>query len=188
MTKRRTQEEFLQELTHLLISEGIRTLTIAEIAERLKCSRRRLYELAPSKEALFLQVCRQRFDANMAKGHAAARGAPDAAAAISAYMKAVLSPSGMSKAALTDLDATEEGRKVFDAYQVARVRGLESMIEEGVRQNLMVAHNPRLVSEAILGAAFRFRNPQFLEDTGLSLGEAFNEFYEIVLNGLLKKR
>jgi hypothetical protein len=53
---------------------------------------------------------------------------------------------------------------VFDDYQLARVRGLESMIEEGVRQGLMAPHNPRLVSEAILGAAHRLRNQQFLAD------------------------
>jgi hypothetical protein len=73
---------------------------------------------------------------------------------------------------------------VFDDYQLARVRGLESMIEEGVRQGLMAPHNPRLVSEAILGAAHRLRNQQFLQ-TGMKIGDAFSEFYELILNGLL---
>jgi hypothetical protein len=74
---------------------------------------------------------------------------------------------------------------VFDAYQLSRVRGLESMIEAGVREGLMAPHNPRVVSEAILGAAHRLRNQEFLQETGMKIGDAFSEFYEIILNGLL---
>jgi len=185
MAKRRTDEEFIQELTRLLSVEGVSSLTIGEIAQRMHCSRRRLYEIAATKEDLFVGICRDVLTANLEKGYAAARKAPDAATAISAYLHATLNASGLSKAALTDLDALESGKAVFDDYQLARVRGLESMIEEGVRQGLMAPHNPRLVSEAILGAAHRLRNQQFLMETGMKIGEAFTEFYEIILNGLL---
>lgn len=185
MATRRTDEAFLEELTHLLITTGVSSLTIGEMAQRMRCSRRRLYEIAETKEELFVHVCRNVLEANLEKGYAAARRAPDAARAISAYMHATLNATGLSKAALSDLDAIETGRKVFDDYQLARVRGLESMIEEGVRQGLMAPHNPRLVSEAILGAAHRLRNQQFLQQTGMKIGDAFSEFYELILNGLL---
>ncbi|CAG2152871.1 hypothetical protein LMG31506_04688 [Cupriavidus yeoncheonensis] len=185
MAKRRTDEEFTTALTRLLIAEGISSLTIGEIAQRLRCSRRRLYEIAETKQALFVNVCRDVLAANLEKGYAAARHEPDAARAISAYLHATLNTSGLSKAALTDLDAIESGKAVFDTYQLARVRGLESMIEAGVREGLMAPHNPRVVSEAILGAAHRLRNQQFLQETGMKIGDAFSEFYEIILNGLL---
>lgn len=187
MAKRRTEEVFLKELTALLIVEGVSSLTIADIAQRMQCSRRRIYEIAATKEELFVNICRQVLDANLEKGFAAARGEADGAKAIATYLRATLNASGLSKAALTDLDSTESGRAVFDAYQLARVRGLEDMIDDGVRQGLLVPHNPRVVSEAILGAAHRLRNQRFLEETGLSIGAAFTEFYEIVLNGLLVK-
>jgi AcrR family transcriptional regulator len=187
MAKRRTEEVFLKELTALLIVEGVSSLTIADIAQRMQCSRRRIYEIAATKEELFVNICRQVLDANLKKGFAAARGEADGAKAIATYLRATLNASGLSKAALTDLDSTESGRAVFDAYQLARVRGLEDMIDDGVRQGLLVPHNPRVISEAILGAAHRLRNQRFLEETGLSIGAAFTEFYEIVLNGLLVK-
>lgn len=187
MAKRRTEEVFLKELTALLIVEGVSSLTIADIAQRMQCSRRRIYEIAATKEELFVNICRQVLDANLEKGFAAARGEADGAKAIATYLRATLNASGLSKAALTDLDSTESGRAVFDAYQLARVRGLEDMIDDGVRQGLLVPHNPRVISEAILGAAHRLRNQRFLEETGLSIGAAFTEFYEIVLNGLLVK-
>lgn len=187
MAKRRTDEVFIKELTALLIVEGVSALTIADIAQRMQCSRRRLYEIAPTKEELFVNICRQVLQGNLEKGFAAAREQADGARAIAAYLHATLNASGLSKAALTDLDATESGRAVFDAYQLARVRGLESMIEEGVRQGLLAPHNPRVLSEAILGAAHRLRNQRFLEETGLTIGAAFAEFYEVVLNGLLAR-
>lgn len=187
MAKRRTDEVFIKELTALLIVEGVSSLTVADIAQRLQCSRRRIYEIADTKEELFVNVCRQVLAANLEKGFAAARSETNGAKAIAMYLRATLNASGLSKAALTDLDATESGRAVFDDYQLARVRGLEAMIDDGVRQGLLVPHNPRVVSEAILGAAHRLRNQRFLEETGLTIGAAFTEFYEIVLNGLLVK-
>ena len=186
MTKRRSEQEFTQELTNLLSTQGISNLTIADIAKYLQCSKRRLYQIAATKEELFLGVCQAVFKATIDKGYAAAKKESSAAKAIPAYMRAALNASGLSKAALIDLDASAAGRAVFDAYQEARIRGLERMIEEGVRQGVLVPHNPRLVSEAILGAAIRLRNQQFLTETGLKIGDAFNAFYEIILNGLLK--
>ncbi|KAA0889419.1 TetR/AcrR family transcriptional regulator [Pusillimonas sp. ANT_WB101] len=187
MIMRRSQDAFLKELTQLLIAEGISGLTIADMAARLKCSRRRIYEIAPSKEELFVKVCEQVFAASLEKSHAVARKEKNAAAAISAYLNATLNATGLSKPALIDLDRLEAGRAVFDAYQVARINGLELMIEEGVRQGVLVAHHPRLVSEAILGAAFRIRNQRFLSETGFTIGDAFTQFYDLILNGLLKK-
>ncbi|GLC92309.1 hypothetical protein Tamer19_17170 [Cupriavidus sp. TA19] len=185
MATRRTDDEFIQELTRLLSTEGVSSLTIGELAQRMRCSRRRLYEIAPTKEALFVGICERVLAASLEKGFAAARRESDPAHAVSAYLHATLNTSGLGKAALTDLDAIDSGRAAFDAYQLARVRGLESLLEAGMRAGQMAQHNPRLVSEAILGAAHRLRNQQFLKETGMKIGDAFSEFYEIILNGLL---
>ncbi|MEM5427744.1 TetR/AcrR family transcriptional regulator [Cupriavidus oxalaticus] len=185
MATRRTDDEFIQELTRLLSTEGVSSLTIGELAQRMRCSRRRLYEIAPTKEALFVGICERVLAASLEKGFAAARRESDPARAVSAYLHATLNTSGLSKTALTDLDAIDSGKAVFDAYQLARVRGLENLLEAGMRAGQMAPHNPRLVSEAILGAAHRLRNQQFLKETGMKIGDAFSEFYEIILNGLL---
>ncbi|GAA5234060.1 TetR/AcrR family transcriptional regulator [Verticiella sediminum] len=187
MSKRRTQQDFHRELTALLCSCGICSLTIAEIAARLRCSRRRLYELAPTKEALFVGVCREVFAEKLAKGHAAAQREADPAQAIAVYLTATLNTSGLNPAAFKDLDEIPEGRRVFDEYQVQRMRGLEALLEDGMRAGVLAPHHPRVLSEALIGAAFRLRNRDLLEDTGLRLGDAFAEFYEIILHGLLRR-
>jgi len=184
---RRTEEVFMQQLTELLITEGISKLTIADIAARLKCSRRRIYQIAPAKEELFLHICREVFNSKLEQGFAKANKESEPVRIIKAYLTATLNTSGISKACLIDLEATEQGRKLFDDYQLARVRGLEGIIEEGIKQQVFSPQNPRLVSEAILGAAHRLRNPVFLEETGMRIGDAFDQFYRLVLEGLLKR-
>ncbi|MFT0849575.1 TetR/AcrR family transcriptional regulator [Achromobacter sp. F4_2707] len=187
MSKRRSQEQFFQELTQLLITEGISRLTIAEMAARLKCSRRRLYEIAPSKEEIFTKVCEQVFNGNLQRSLLAASKQDRPDAAISVYLRSALNSSGMSKAALIDLDNLVEGRAIFDAYQKARMHALQDLMRKGMEEGVLMPHHPRAISEALLGAAFRLRDQKFLEEEGLSIGDAFNEFYNVILHGLLKR-
>lgn len=183
---RRTEQEFMQDLTLLLTTEGVSNLTIAEMANRLKCSKRRLYQIAPTKEEIFLYVCKAVLTKNLERGALITRAGLDPRKEISEYLQATLNASGIKKPCLVDLDTTEAGRKLFDDYQEARIRGLESIIERGVKEKIFTQHNPRLVSEAILGAARRLRNQDFLDEAGLNVGEAFQQFYQIILNGLLE--
>ena len=50
------QKELLADLEALFFASGFRTVTVDEIATRLKCSKRTLYEIAPSKQELFVLV------------------------------------------------------------------------------------------------------------------------------------
>ena len=70
MKKFLDDEAFHAELTNLFLSEGMRALTVGSIAARLRCSRRRLYELAQTKEELFCQVTQRHFDTALAAGDA----------------------------------------------------------------------------------------------------------------------
>jgi AcrR family transcriptional regulator len=182
---RRTEEEFLGELTRLLCVHGTSALSIQEMAKRLRCSRRRLYELAPTKEEIFVLVCRAVLEEKVARGFAAAEAESDAVQAVRAYLFKTLGTSGLSKAALADLDAIPDGKALFNDYQQARAAGLEKLLVVAMRSNQLVDHNPRLVSEAMLGAGQRLRDQRFLNEVGMDIASAFHAFYDIVLNGLL---
>lgn len=182
---RRKPEQFLDELSALVMAEGISSLTIAEMAARLRCSRRRIYEIGATKEDVFLFVTKTIFDTLLAEGQAAARREDNPVDAVSAYLNMSASTSSrLSVAYLTDLDATPEARKLFDDYQTARAQGLEMLVAEGVEAGLFVPHNARLVSEALLGAALRIRRPGFLAGYGSSLDVAFAELFDLFLQGL----
>src|SRR5215510_14053861 len=76
---RRSADTFMQQLVALVIAEGISRLTVGEIAARLQCSRRRLYELATTKEELLHVAASEMFDDVLRRGALAAAEQSDAA-------------------------------------------------------------------------------------------------------------
>jgi len=186
MRTTRTDEEFAAQLHELLKAEGISALSVAQMAARLRCSRRRLYALAPTKEALLHLAARAHFDRMLREGFEAAARESDPARAIAAYLHVgVTSTVDLSPAFLRDLEASAEGREIFDRYQLARAEGVRRILEQGIRRGVFTAHNQFVATEVLLGAAFRLRRSAFLAEAGLTLSQAFEEAYELILGGLL---
>ncbi len=189
MRTTRTNEEFLRELAELIKSEGVSSLGVGEIAARLRCSRRRLYEVAPTKEGLLLEVARKQFQEALADGFEAAAAHTDPALKLVAYLNGGLrSAETLGAAFLSDLQQSEEGRAMFDQYQLARSEGAREILDAGVRSRQFNAVNSDVVTEVLLGAAFRLRNPKFLQRSGLTVPQAFSQAYALVLEGLLVRR
>lgn len=187
MRTTRSNEEFLAELADLIKREGVSSLGVGEIAARLRCSRRRLYEVADTKEGLLLVVARQQFQDSLAAGFEVAAAESDPARRLVAYLNAgVRSAETLGAAFLADLQQTEEGRAMFDEYQLARSKGSREILEAGVRCGEFKAMNFDVVTEVLLGAAFRLRNPDFLHRAKLTVSEAFSEAYALVLQGLMQ--
>lgn len=188
MRTKLTHDEFLNELTRLFVQEGFRSLTVGEIAARLRCSRRRLYDIAPTKEEIFCAMMTRRFRKTLDKGEALIRNEPDLTVAIVAYLDiGVQSSRNVSPQYLKDVESSEMARACFDAYQEARIRRLSELIDEGACKGVFVACNGLVVSELLLGAAMRLRQPAFLARAGLTIDEAFAELSRVVLGGLLVK-
>lgn len=186
MKKALTDDAFFDELTHLFLTEGIKSLTMGEMAARLRCSRRRLYDIAQTKEEIFCATVDRFFRSVLDKGEMAVRDEKDLTVALAAYLDVGVQASGrIGVPFLKDLEDSEAGRALFDGYQQARTVRLSQLIDEGVHQGVFVACHGRMVSEMILGAALRLRRPAFLAQAGLSLEEAFQELYRILLGGLL---
>jgi len=186
MRKRLTDDEFFDALTALLLAEGIKSLTVGEIASRMCCSRRRLYDIAQTKEEIFCATVERFFHSVLDEGEALIRSEQNLTAAIAAYLGVgVRAASRISVQFLKDVEDSEPARTIFDNYQQARTMRLSQLIDEGVRQGVFVACRGLLVSEIILGAALRLRRPAFLAQANLTIEEAFQEFYRVLLDGLL---
>jgi AcrR family transcriptional regulator len=186
MRTTRTDEEFTDQLHELLKAEGISALSVGQIAARLRCSRRRLYALAPTKEALLHLAAQAHFDRMLQEGFEAGARETDPARAIAAYLRVgVTSTVDLSPAFVRDLEASPEGREIFDRYQLARAEGVRRILEEGIRRGDFTAHNQLVATEVLLGAAFRLRRSEFLAEAGLTLSQAFEEAYALILGGLL---
>lgn len=186
MRTTRTGDEFAAQLHELIKAEGISALSVAQMATRLRCSRRRLYELAPSKEALLHLAARAHFEQMLREGFEAAARESDPARAIAAYLHVgVTSTVALSPAFLRDLESSTEGREIFDRYQIARADGVRRILEDGIRRGVFTAHNQLVATEVLLGAALRLRRSAFLAEAGLTISQAFEEAYALILGGLL---
>ena len=186
MKKTLTDDEFLDALTDLLLAEGIRALTVGEIAARMHCSRRRLYDIAQTKEEIFCVLTERFFRQILGRGEVLASREEDLTGALAAYLDVgVQAASRISVPFLKDMEDSPAARKAFDNYQHARTVRLSELVDEGVRQGVFVQCHGLVVSELILGAALRLRRPAFLARADLSIEEAFQEFYRLLLSGLL---
>lgn len=175
----------MQQLADLLRAEGV-SMGVGEIAARLRCSRRRLYEVAPTKQGLLHAVAREHFGTGLRAGFEAAQAQTEPAAVITAYLNAgVATAVKLSTAFLKDLESTEEGREIIDSYQLARAHGLKEIMEAGIQQGHYNAHHSQVATEVVLGAAMRLRRAEFLADSGLTFDEAMEEAYALILHGLL---
>lgn len=184
-----THEQFMQDLTDLMLREGVSRLTVAEIAARLRCSRRRLYDIAPSKEGLFLKVAGEMFRSVREQGWALAEREHTSAAKFTVFLGAGITVVHRTTDAFyRDMDALPAGRALFDRHQRERIGGLERLIEEGIRSGEFAPFHSRVVAETLLSAARRMREPDFSARTGATFEAAFSELSRLILNGLLRQK
>lgn len=159
---------------------------MAELAARLRCSRRSLYALAPSKPELFLLVL-DRFLARIRRlGREQAAAHSDPAEKIEALLEPGISltrPAGDAFSA--DVASFSPASKLLDEHQRERMESLREVVEDGIRRESFRGVHAYLVAEVMLAAVARVREPSFLEESGLSMSEAFEECGRLIRHGLL---
>ncbi len=96
------QEEILGQLSELFAREGFRSFTLGDIAARLSCSRRTLYELAESKDDLVALVAGRFLDSNYRHGLEATLGVDSARERIRAFVDAVVTDAARLSLAFAD--------------------------------------------------------------------------------------
>ena len=187
MRTKRDADAFLDELTALVLKEGIQGLTIGELARRMRCSRTRLYEIAPTKEQIFCFVVGRFFQTALEEGRVQAGRAPDPASAlVDSLIVGVREAARTSSAFLRDVEAFDEARRLYDSYQQARTTHFGELIENGASQGIFLECNATVVAEIMFGAALHLRRSTFLARAGLTIDIAFKQFYSLMLHGLLK--
>lgn len=179
-------DQILRGLEALFLAEGFRRLPVAELAARLRCSRRTLYELAPSKEALFLRVLDRLLARIRRRGHEAAI----ARASLRERLIACLAPGvdelrEASDRFFADVESHPPARKMLEAHQAQRIEELRRLIEQGIRERAFRGIHAQLVAEVILVAVQHVMSPHFLTQADLSASESIAEVEDLILHGLL---
>ena len=178
-------EEVLEALEKLILAEGFSRLNVSDIAARLSCSKRTLYELAPSKNELVLNV----LDGFFRKIRHQAAGATDSKMGperqVFEYLQVgVVAAERLSAAALADIHRWEPARLIWQEHVRLRVEGLRRIIENGVEAGVFSEVRPAFVAEIVFASINRLREPDFYLSTDLTISEAFHELYGMLLKSL----
>lgn len=180
------RQRLLEDLLQLFLAEGFLHFTMDEIAERLRCSKKTLYQLASSRDDLFVRVIERWLGDLRSDGWKAAQRSTDRLEAIQAYMNAALpalrrASSGFDR----DLLRWPRGRACLQKHQRQRADGLARLLEDSAFDDGVRVPHARLLAELMLAAAQRLADPDFLASMNLSMSKGFEIFYRAIQYGLL---
>lgn len=176
----------LDGLEQLMRDGQLTELTIADIAAQLECSRRTLYELAPSKEQLMLLV----LDRVMHRIGETAISAVDFTASVPEQLRQYATASlgyVWRSSAFDDIPDIPGARRVLDIHHRFASSLLERLVATGIDRGELRRVDASVAAATILASAVHLASPSVLDDLGRSLEDAVDEMLDLVLGGLLPR-
>lgn len=176
--------EILDELESLFLQEGFSGISVRELAAHVGCSRRTLYELAPSKDELVLIV----FDRFLHRvGRAALESIDETtpfAEQLRSYFLGGLELQRISQVFGEDLADDPAARRLFDRHYAYVMAVVEELVERGIAAGEFRSVTPRVVAGMLAGGAQLFSQPDVLADGGIELADATDELLDLVIRSL----
>jgi AcrR family transcriptional regulator len=181
----RRQSEILDALQALFLAEGFRRFTVADLVERLRCSRRTLYSLAPSREELVLVVIDRLLTQMGIEARAAIAAYDDPGDAIAVYLGTAVTTLRYAQPVFTeDLEAYLPTKHLYDRHLAIALRVLGGLVEDGVAAGIFRDLHPPLIAEILDAAVERIRRPDVLSRAGIASSEAIDELSSLIRKGL----
>jgi AcrR family transcriptional regulator len=178
--------ELLDKLEELIVEEGFASLTVEEIAARLRCSRSTLYDLAPSKDELVLVVIDRRL---RRIGRLKQERIADIADPAE-RLKVVIASKDLriqvtSLRFMEDVSRTPAAQRLIADHLRYGVALLRDVIDEGIASGRFRQLDSRIVAETIDAGLERIQRPDLLRETGATFDDATEELTELLVSGLL---
>jgi AcrR family transcriptional regulator len=181
--------EVLDAVETIFVDEGFRHLTVSELAARVRCSRRTLYELAASRDELALIVLDRRL---RRVGRQARRQVADVtdpagrfAAVLTVPFQALHLHSARFSADIAKQPALQRLLAAHARYYMAILR---EILDDGVRAGRLRPFHTGVVAEVVDAAMGRLWQPEFLTATGLTYEDAVSELSAIIRTALVIER
>ena len=179
------QVELLNRLEALFFAEGYQATTMSDLAQRLKCSKRSLYELAPSRKDLFCLIVARWSNRLRALGLSGEARAVSYRSQLAAFLEPGVSQTKMmTEAFLRDIRDLPSAHKILVEHQQDRMFHLKRILDGGVRAGAFMNIHAHLIAGIFLAAIEKINDPIFLHEAGLGYSEAFEELYRVLIAGL----
>lgn len=179
------QNEILDDLERIIVREGFADLTVAVLAQRLRCSRRTLYELADTKDDLVLLVLDRLLRRMGTRAHDRLRKLDDPAERLRSFMAAAIAEiRTVSITFAEDIQRHTAARRLFEAHYAFACSVLASVIQDGIDRGLFRKVHAQLVAQIFDAGIARLQRPDVLRTLALSEADAFTELTSILLHGI----
>lgn len=177
--------EVLDQLEALFLEEGFAGVSVRELAAHVGCSRRTLYELAPSKDDLVLLVL-DRFLQRVGRG---ALQAIDSTAPFAdqlhAYITGAADLSRVTDTFAEDLADEPAARRLFDRH-FDYVRAItERLVRGGIEAGEFRPVAPEIVARVLSGAALYFSQTGLFTETTIDFESAVETLVDLVNRSLV---
>jgi AcrR family transcriptional regulator len=179
----------LDEAGELFSEEGFLHFSTEDLARRLRCSKRTIYAVAPSREKFFEAVIVQKVTKARDVTIAAIRSAPSVQAAVLGCIRtSVEQVQNVSPIWLRDVRLFPAGRRAVEKWRADIADHLEHLINRGIKEGLFRSIDPRVAAEALLTSVLRMCEPDFTAKSRTTTAEAVLQVYEIFWSGLFRGR
>src|SRR3954453_18414970 len=179
------REELLDELVTLVPAEGFGTVTLDELARRVRFSKSTLYGLAASKEQLVVAVVKRFFQRATAAVEERAAVPADHRDRISAYLLAVagqLQPA--SPAFFADVAAFAPAREIYERNTRSAAARVQQLVGEGVAEGTIRPVHASFVGVAAAQVMAAIHRGDVLAATGLDDAAAYRQLADLVVAGI----
>ncbi len=191
--KPRRQSEHLERLLdaaeELFSQEGFLHFTTDELAQRLHCSKRTLYEIGSGRDRIFEVILQRRTTRLERSLFAQVDSAPNTEAALMASVEAIVgSLEGVSPIYLRDIQLFPPGMKMVKGFQRQLADAITRAIKRGEKEHLFRRIEPRVAAEALLAAINRMIQPDFLAISSVTAAQAVGQVFQIFWGGLSRNQ
>jgi AcrR family transcriptional regulator len=157
-------EEIVDALEETFLERGL-DVTVGELADRAHCSRRTLYEIAPSKERLFVIALDRMLQRIGRQARDAAARQSSHASALREYMAAAQPQLRQVTPRFAQaLESHRAARRVYERHSALARARLTQIVDAGVAAGEFAPHDPSLVAEVLLAVPQHPRAVDFLLD------------------------
>jgi AcrR family transcriptional regulator len=178
-------QELLDGIEKIILTEGFCDLTIGELAERLQCSRRTLYEIAESKEQIVLVVVDRLFRRLAWRAREAVRAEVTRLDQLYTYLTYGL--VDLRQATLNfaeDVAGAPAVHELMAAHFRYAVGQVETMLADGIEAGKFAPLHPTLAAEILDAGIARLLDSEVLRSAGVSLSDGLEEFFNLFVDGL----
>ena len=178
------QREILDQLGSIF-DDGFADLTMADLAARLSCSLRTIYELAPSRDELVLVAV----DRNLRRIGRTAASALDAEMApldaLRSYLEAAtVAVAGITPAFARDLAAVPDAQRLSDAHSDYLVAVTRRLLDLAVERGDIPDVDTGAIARVMASLGRDFARPEVITTLRSSPKDAADAVVDVTLRGL----